>query len=150
MTKPYITSRRAILGALAAGIPTVALTACGAGDPNAGADGTGPIRIGVTVYNMSSFITEGQEGMQRYADENDIELLWNSADNDVATQAGHVDQFVSAGVDAIIVAPVQAETLQPPADAAIAAEIPNPAVDAPRNHADNHARLQPDDDAAGP
>src|SRR5690625_483934 len=149
MTKPYITSRRAILGALAAGIPTVALTACGAGDPNAGADGTGPIRIGVTVYNMSSFITEGQEGMQRYADENDIELLWNSADNDVATQAGHVDQFVSAGVDAIIVVPVQAETLQPQVDAAIAAEIPILDVNATLNNPNITASVQPDDVAAG-
>ncbi len=36
---------------------------------------------------MSSFITEGKEGIDTYADENNIEILWNSANNDVTTQA---------------------------------------------------------------
>src|SRR6478735_2224532 len=46
----------------------VVLTACGAGDPNAHKDtGEKQLRVGVTVYDMSSFITQGQEGMEAFA-----------------------------------------------------------------------------------
>jgi len=62
----------------------VLVTACGAGDQDAK---SGRIRIGVTVYDMSSFIAQGKEGMQSYAKPNNIRLLWNSAGNDVSTQA---------------------------------------------------------------
>ena len=54
-----------------------------------------PPRIGVTVYDMSSFITAGKEGMEAYAKDNNIELLWNSANLDVATQANQVDQLIN-------------------------------------------------------
>ena len=40
------------------------MTACGAGDTEANSDTT---RIGVSVYDMSSFITAGKEGMDQYA-----------------------------------------------------------------------------------
>ena len=44
--------------------PDGGLTACGAGDTNANKDTARQLRVGVTVYDMSSFITQGQEGMQ--------------------------------------------------------------------------------------
>ena len=92
----------------------VALAACGAGDPNANKDtGEKQLRVGVTVYDMSSFITQGQEGMQAFAKANNIELLWNSANGDVATQASQVDQLINQRVDAIIIVPVQADSLGP-------------------------------------
>jgi len=80
------------------------MTACGAGDTEAN---NGKTRIGVTVYDMSSFITAGKEGMDAYAKANGIELLWNSANNDVSTQASQVDSQINQGVDAIIVVPAQ-------------------------------------------
>ena len=85
----------------ATGLLAVGVTACGAGDTSAQ---DGKTRIGVTVYDMSSFITAGKEGMDTYAAANDIELLWNSANNDVSTQASQVDSLINQGVDAIIVA----------------------------------------------
>jgi ribose transport system substrate-binding protein len=97
------------------------LTACSS-DAEGSTDGS--IRIGVTAYEMTSFITAGKEGMDAYAKANDIELLWNSANTDVNTQASQVDQFVSAGVDAIVVLPVQADSLGPQVQAAKAANIP--------------------------
>ncbi|MBO1739038.1 substrate-binding domain-containing protein [Leifsonia sp. TF02-11] len=107
--------------ALGAALTTAAvgLTAC-----SSGTGGADTLRIGVTAYEMTSFITAGKEGMQAYADANDIELLWNSANTDVNTQAGQVDQFISAGVDAIVVLPVQADSLEPQVKAAQAAGIP--------------------------
>lgn len=127
------------------------LAACGAGDPSAQSNGDGPERVtvGVTVYNMSSFITEGKEGIDTYAEENNIEVLWNSANNDVTTQASQVDQFIQAGVDAIMVVPVQADTLAPQVSAAVAAGIPILDVNATLNNDEVTASVQPDDVAAG-
>ena len=124
----------------------LAVAGCGAGDPNAGDE---TITIGVSVYDMSSFITQGKEGMETYAKANDIELNWNSANNDVTSQADQLDQYVSAGVDAIIVVPVQADTLQPQVEAAHAADIPVIAVNTSLSEVEVDASIQPDDVAAG-
>ncbi|MCK0174083.1 MULTISPECIES: substrate-binding domain-containing protein [Mycobacteriaceae] len=122
------------------------LTACGAGDTEANSDTT---RIGVTVYDMSSFITAGKEGMEQYAKDNNIELVWNSANLDVATQASQVDSMINQGVDAIIVVPVQADSLGPQVASAKAKGIPLVPVNAALNSPDVAASVQPDDVAAG-
>ncbi len=145
--------RRTLVGLTLTAV-AVPLAACGAGDPNAGggggdAGGAQPLRIGVSVYNMSSFITAGKEGMEAYAEANDIELLWNSANLDVNTQASQLDQYVQAGVDAIVVVPVQAESLGPQVTAAKAADIPVIPVNAALNNPDVAGNVQPDDVAAG-
>lgn len=133
---------------------TVSLAACGAGDPTASATGgtdasSKPLKIGVTVYNMSSFITEGKEGMDTYAKANNITLVWNSANDDVSTQANQVDQLINAGVDAIIVVPVQADSLAPQIANAKAKKIPLLAVNAELKSTDLAGSVQPDDVAAG-
>jgi len=148
------TTTLAIAAAIALGA-----TACGGqGDETAGssagggsaAAGDGPKRVGVTVYDMSSFITQGQEGMRAYAKANNIELLWNSANNDVATQANQVEQLVNQQVDAIIVVPVQADSLGPQLAQAKAADIPVLAVNtAVSDTASLTSAVLPDDVAAG-
>ncbi|BCI53410.1 D-threitol-binding protein [Mycolicibacterium litorale] len=122
------------------------MTACGAGDTAANGDTT---RIGVTVYDMSSFITAGKEGMDAYAKDNNIELVWNSANLDVATQASQVDSMINQGVDAIIVVPVQADSLGPQVASAKAKGIPLVPVNAALDSPDVAASVQPDDVAAG-
>jgi ribose transport system substrate-binding protein len=99
----------------------ISLTACGAGDTESK---SGATRVGVSVYDMSSFITAGKEGMDTYAKANNIELVWNSANLDVSTQASQVDSMINQGVDAIIVVPVQADSLGPQVAAAKAKGIP--------------------------
>lgn len=142
-------------GVTIASFAVVSLAACGAGDPSAGGNGGGDgaasdtITVGISVYDMSSFITEGKEGIDRYAADNDIEILWNSAGMDVSTQANQIDQYISAGVDAIMVVPVQADTLQPQVAAAKAADIPFLDVNATLNNPDVAGSVQPDDVAAG-
>lgn len=107
-------------------------------------------RVGVTVYDMSSFITQGQEGMQAFADANNIELLWNSAGGDVATQASQVEQLVNQAVDAIIIVPVQADSLQPQLEMAQEAGIPVLAVNTTLSNSDLiTSAVLPDDVAAG-
>ena len=122
------------------------LTACGAGDTEANKDTT---RIGVTVYDMSSFITAGKEGMDAYAKANNIELVWNSANNDVSTQASQVDSLINQGVKAIIVVPVQADSLAPQVASAKEKGIPLLAVNAALETPDLAGNVQPDDVAAG-
>ena len=133
----------AIASAAALGL---GLTACGAGDEAANSDTT---RVGVSVYDMSSFITAGKEGMDQYAKDNNIELVWNSANLDVSTQASQVDSFINQGVDAIIVVPVQADSLGPQVAAAKEKGIPLVPVNAALNSPDVAGNVQPDDVAAG-
>jgi len=139
--------------AVVTGVLAIGLSACGAGDSskNAAGPGTsgGKIRVGVTVYNMSSFITAGKEGMTSFAAANNIELVWNSANDDVSTQASQVDQYINQKVDAIIVVPVQADSLGPQIDAAKKAKIPLLAVNAELNSTQLAGSVQPDDIAAG-
>ena len=132
--------------AAAAGALALGLTACGAGDTESQ---SGKTRIGVTVYDMSSFITAGKEGMEQYAKDNDIELVWNSANNDVSTQASQVDSLINQGVAAIIVVPAQADSLAPQIATAKSKNIPLLAVNAALNSTDLAGNVQPDDVAAG-
>ncbi len=136
--------------ALGAGVLLLSATACGAGDDAASDDGDGPLRVGVTVYDMSSFITQGQEGMEAYAKAHNIELLWNSAGGDVAAQASQVEQLTNQGVDAIIIVPVQADSLGPQLDAAKEANIPVIAVNTTLTNSEAiTSSVLPDDVAAG-
>lgn len=141
--------------AIVTGGVAIGLSACGAGDSSKntsaapGASSSGKIRVGVSVYNMSSFITAGKEGMTSYAAANNIELVWNSANDDVSTQASQVDQFINQKVDAIIVVPVQADSLAPQIAAAKTAKIPLLAVNAELNSDQLAGSVQPDDVAAG-
>ena len=139
-----LTTKLAIIGS--AGLLSLGMTACGAGDTEANSNTT---RIGVTVYDMSSFITAGKEGMETYAKANDIELVWNSANNDVSTQASQVDSLINQGVDAIIVVPVQADSLAPQVASAKSKNIPLLAVNAALESPDLAGNVQPDDVAAG-
>jgi ribose transport system substrate-binding protein len=125
--------------------------ACGAGDPNkdSASGGGDQLRIGVSVYDMSSFITAGKAGIESYAKAHDIDILWNSANLDVSTQANQVDQFINAGVDAIIVVPVQADSLGPQVASAKAKKTPLLAVNAALDSPDLAGTVLPDDVKAG-
>ena len=129
-----------------AGILGLGLTACGAGDTESK---SGKTRIGVSVYDMSSFITAGKEGMDQYAKDNNIELVWNSANLDVSTQANQVDSLINQGVNAIIVVPVQADSLGPQVASAKAKGIPLVPVNAALDSKDIAGNVQPDDVKAG-
>jgi ribose transport system substrate-binding protein len=129
-----------------AGILGLSLTACGAGDTESK---SGKTRVGVSVYDMSSFITAGKEGMDQYAKDNNIELVWNSANLDVSTQANQVDSLINQGVNAIIVVPVQADSLGPQVASAKAKGIPLVPVNAALDSKDIAGNVQPDDVKAG-
>lgn len=142
--------RTRVLSSLAiASIGALALAGCGAGDPSASKGGEGQLTIGVSVYDMSSFVSQGKEGIDAYAAANNINVLWNSANLDVSTQANQIDQFINQKVDAILVNPVQAGSLEPQVASAQAAGIPFVDVNASLKNDKLEGSVQPDDVAAG-
>lgn len=144
------TSRMRLLsGTAIIGITVLAMTACGAGDPNAASNKGNTKTVGVSVYDMSSFVTAGKEGIDAYAKANDINVVWNSANLDVSTQANQIDQFINQGVDAILVNPVQAGSLVPQVAKAKEAKIPFADVNASLKNDQLDGSVQPDDVAAG-
>lgn len=120
------------------------------GAMTAPANAAAKIKIGVTVYDMSSFITQGKEGMQAFANANNIQLVWTSAGGDVATQASQVEQLINQKVKGIIIVPVQADSLAPQVKAAKAAKIPVFAVNTTlKDSSGLTSSVLPDDVAAG-
>ncbi|TNC29584.1 substrate-binding domain-containing protein [Amycolatopsis alkalitolerans] len=136
-----------LLGTGAAAAALFTMAACGAGDTS---HASGKTQIGVTVYDMSSFITQGKEGMEAYARANNIDLVWNSAGGDVSTQASQMEQMINAGVKAIIIVPVQADSLGPQIAEAKAKHIPVIAVNTTLSDESGlAATVLPDDVGAG-
>jgi inositol transport system substrate-binding protein len=84
----------------------------------------GDINIGVAFPNSDTFLSRVQNGMQVKADELGVKINITDAKDDVAAQLTQVENFVSQGVSAIIVVPVDTSAAQPMADAAKAANIP--------------------------
>ena len=87
------------------------------------ADKSHPV-IGFTVYDMSSFIAAGKQGVESVAKANHASVLWNSAHMDVNSQISQIQQFINQKVDAIVIAAVNSATLAPQVAAAKAAGIP--------------------------
>jgi ribose transport system substrate-binding protein len=83
-----------------------------------------PITIGITVYDMSSWCSWGKQGVDKMSSAIGVKTLWQSAGLDVATQLSQMDSFIGKKVDAIIVNPVNASTLDAEIKKAKAAGIP--------------------------
>ncbi len=115
------------------------------------ADKAHPV-IAYTVYDMSSFISQGKLGVESVAKANGATVLWNSAHMDVNTQISQMQQFINQKADAIVIAAVNSSTLGPQVAAAKAAGIPvvitNLTV-TPQTQKDAVSYVGPDDVAAG-
>lgn len=109
-----------LVGLLAAGAIVVA--ACGGGATEAPAGGD--IKIGVAFPNSDTFLSRVQDGMKVKAEELGVEITITDAKDDTQAQLTQVENFISQGVSAIIVVPVDTSAAQPMADAAKTADIP--------------------------
>jgi inositol transport system substrate-binding protein len=114
-----------LVGLLAAG--AIVVSACGGAateapgsEPPAGGD----IKLGVAFPNSDTFLSRVQDGMKVKAEELGVEITITDAKDDTQTQLSQVENFVSQGVSAIIVVPVDTSAAQPMADAAKKANIP--------------------------
>lgn len=109
-----------LVGLLAAGAIVVA--ACGGGATEAPAGGD--IKLGVAFPNSDTFLSRVQDGMKAKAEELGVEITITDAKDDTQTQLSQVENFISQGVSAIIVVPVDTSAAQPMADAAKTANVP--------------------------
>lgn len=132
--------------ALALGV-ALGATACSGGPAE---ESEYSYRIGVAMYADDVFSSQGREGMEAYAAARNIDLLWNSANNDVSAQADQIEQYVNAGVDGIVVAAVQYDSLGPQLAAAKEAGIAVATVNAGvKDNSSVDVTVVPDNVAAG-
>lgn len=87
--------------------------------------------IGMTQINQTAvFFTQMNEGAQEAADEAGCELVIANANNDSARQSNDIENFVTQGVDALIVVAIDVNGVMPAVQAAQADGIPVVAIDA--------------------
>lgn len=110
------------LGALVALIAASAVVLSGCAP--AGDTGSKTVKIGATFPVLDAFLQKVADGMQKEADAQGAELTIVAADNKVDTQLSQVENFISQGVDAILVVAVDTSAATPMTDAAKAAGIP--------------------------
>jgi ribose transport system substrate-binding protein len=94
-----------------------------------GGEGGGP-RIGLSVSTLNNpFFVTLRNGAQDAAKKEGAELIVADAQDDAATQQDDVQNFVTQQVDAILVNPVDSESIVPAVQAANQANIPVIALD---------------------
>ena len=141
----------------AAALATTLLAACSTGndepttpDAAAGSENgsSDSCTIGMTQINQTAtFFTQMNEGAQEAADELGCELTIANANNDSARQSSDIENFVSQGVDGIIVVAIDVNGVGPAVDAARDQDIPVVAIDAQLDNVDTFVGV--DNEAAG-
>jgi len=121
-------------GSLALGLLAAALLATGcnksepAGQPQSGADkkAKSSYTIGMSQCNLGEpWRVEMNAQVKAAAEKHpNLKVVFKDAQNDTLKQRSHVEEFVSAGVDLIIISPKEAQPLTEPVARAIAAGIP--------------------------
>jgi inositol transport system substrate-binding protein len=106
------------------GAASQAPAASTSGSAPAGSPAAGAVNIGVAFPNSDTFLSRVQNAMKAKATELGATVNIVDAKDDTATQLSQVENFVSQGVSAILVVPVDTSAAKPMADAAKAANIP--------------------------
>lgn len=87
------------------------------------------LHIGVAAANFDDkWMSYMHEGFEQAAEKFDVKITMVDGKNDPAIQQGQVETFVTQGVDAIVIVPVQASSIGPILDEVERAEIPIVAV----------------------
>ena len=110
----------------------LALTGCNKSQPGGTADATGPkpakssYTIGMSQCNLGEpWRVEMNAQIKAAAEKHpNLAVTFKDAQNDTLKQRSHVEEFVSAGVDLIIISPKEAQPLTEPVANAMAAHIP--------------------------
>ena len=108
-------------------------TGCGSSDPNSGPTGAEGrndqakvFQVGMSQCNLGEpWRVQMNADIKAAADANDrISVSFKDAQNDTLKQRAHIEEFVSAGVDLILISPKEAQPLTGPVAKAISAGIP--------------------------
>jgi len=89
--------------------------------------GTGKVKVGVSIANFNdTFLTYMTDGMKEYAASlgEDVEVTYVDAKEDTATQLAQVENFITQGMNAIVVVPVDTAATDPITAAAKEANTP--------------------------
>ena len=93
------------------------------------AEGGDKIHVGVAAANYDDkWLSYMNDGFRAAAEELDVRLTMVDAKNDPANQQSQVDTLITQGVDAIVIVPVDAKSIEPILDETDAADIPLVAV----------------------
>lgn len=117
---------------LAAIATALFITGCGksGGEPKGGPDAAKPAKssytIGMSQCNLGEpWRVQMNADVKAAADQHpNLSVVFKDAQNDTLKQRSHVEEFVSAGVDLIIISPKEAAPFTEPVAKAVAAGIP--------------------------
>ncbi|MEU3019010.1 substrate-binding domain-containing protein [Nocardiopsis sp. NPDC007018] len=119
--------RRGVQLVIAAAATAVVVGALSFLLPNSSSDGP---RVGMSVSTLNNpFFIQMRDGAQAEADEAGVNLVVTDAQDDASQQADQVQNFISTGVDAMVINPVDSDAAGPPVVGANNAEIPVVAAD---------------------
>jgi ABC-type sugar transport system substrate-binding protein len=79
-----------------------------AAEPEAAAP-AGDVLIAGVVFQSDTFMQTVQAGMQARADEVGVELLLGNTENNLDTETSLIDDYITRGVDAIVITPISAD-----------------------------------------
>ncbi|SNR97650.1 monosaccharide ABC transporter substrate-binding protein, CUT2 family [Anaerovirgula multivorans] len=85
------------------------------------------IKVGVSIANFDdTFLMYMKDGMDAFAKTlgSEVDVTYVDANEDAPRQLNQVENFISQGMDAIIVVPVNTQATEPMSNAAVAAGIP--------------------------
>jgi len=89
------------------------------------AGSTEPIKIGVSMLFDDRWLTSMREAMQAYGDaQENVEVTFVDSKEDVAVQLGQVENFITQGMDAIVLVAANTDATDPMTQAAVDAGIP--------------------------
>ncbi|WP_431867781.1 ABC transporter permease/substrate-binding protein [Nocardiopsis eucommiae] len=119
--------RRGIQLVIAAAATAVVVGALSFLVPNSSSDGP---RVGMSVSTLNNpFFIQMRDGAQAEADEAGVNLVVTDAQDDASQQADQIQNFISTGVDAMVINPVDSDAAGPPVVGANNADIPVIAAD---------------------
>ncbi|MBR8740371.1 substrate-binding domain-containing protein [Nocardiopsis sp. MG754419] len=119
--------RRGLQLGIAAAVTAVVVGALSFLVPNSSSDGP---RVGLSLSTLNNpFFLQMRDGAQAEADEAGVNLIVTDAQDDASQQADQIQNFISTGVDAMVINPVDSDAAGPPVRGANNADIPVVAAD---------------------
>ena len=88
--------------------PAAAPTTVSAAPAEAPAASDKPVIAGV-VFQSDTFMQTVQNGLQAAADEAGVDLILGNTENDLAKESSMIDDYITRGVDAIVITPISAD-----------------------------------------
>lgn len=113
----------------------LAVTGCaadgnGSGGGGGGTGGGDAMKMGITVSNSTNpFFVKESSTAEETAKAMGFQVISQEAREDVQEQSNQIDQFITSGVDFIVIDPVDSDAIGPAVQRAVAAGIPVVGID---------------------